>query len=66
MLRLRNMMTSGIAIGITGLLGCGFKRYLHKDQYSNKYGMNASEYVDMIMKSTSIDDYKKRIMREES
>lgn len=65
MLKLRNMMTSGIAIGITGLLGCGLKRYLYKDRYSNKYG-NVSEYVDAVMKSTSIDDYKKRIMREES
>lgn len=27
---------------------------------------NVSEYVDAVMKSTSIDDYKKRIMKEES
>ena len=66
MLKLRKMTSNGIAIGITGLLGCGLKHHLHKDYYLDKYSMNASEYVDAVMKSTSVEDYHKRIKREES
>lgn len=56
-----------IALGITGVEamficigGCLLKQHVD-NQYLDKYGMTAKEYVDTVMNTKSVEDYQKRL-----
>lgn len=56
---------SAIEVGFISIGLLAFKKNLD-NQYLDKYGMTAKEYMKVIEESRSIDDYNKRIKREES
>ena len=63
------MFTLGdkIALGITaavGVLGSCYARYVDNQRIS-KYNMTAKEYFDTVMESKTIEEYRKRINKDE-
>ena len=63
------MFTLGdkIALGMTaavGVLGSCYGRYVD-NQHLSKYNMTAKEYFDTVMESKTIEEYRKRINKEE-
>lgn len=61
-----------IALSITAVesilfvAGIKYAKKVYDDTYLDKYGMTVSEYVKTVMESKDMNDYEKRLNKEES